>query len=375
MPESQSDRVRITYRLSVAPDESVEQKAHTIASEQTVELPNGCYPKEVGERVVGRVEEITQLSGTLWRVTISYWPGLIEAEVPQLLNVLFGNVSMMQGIVVCDLELPETVLDRYSGPRFGVAGIREACGGVADRPLLCSAAKPVGLAVGELAERCEALARGGVDVVKDDHGVMGQTVAPFEERVERCQEAVERANRDTGRQTLYFPNVTAPASQLEERVVVARGAGCRGVLISPFLLGLDTLCQLTESSGMILLAHPTFSGGLFQVGHGFTPPLLFGHLLRLLGADGVIYVNAGGRFPVTTDDCVEINRRLLEPLGNKRPAMPVPGGGVDVDSVGGWIDRYGTDLMFLIGSSLYAQPDLETATSALVRALEHHSRG
>ena len=96
---------------------------------------------------------------------------------------------------------------------------------------------------------------------------------------------------------------------------------------------------------------------------------------RLLGADGVIYVNAGGRFPVTTDDCVEINRRLLEPLGNKRPAMPVPGGGLDVDSVDGWIDRYGTDLMFLIGSSLYAQPDLETATSALVRALEHHSRG
>ena len=369
-----TDRVLITYLLTLSAGESVEEKARTIASEQTVELPDGSYPKDVGERVVGRVEELSQLSGTLWRVTISYWPGLIESAVPQLLNVLFGNISMLQGIVVSDVELPDELLSTYPGPRFGVAGLREACDAV-NRPLLCSAAKPVGLSVEQLAVRCGALARGGVDVVKDDHGVMGQAVAPFRERVQRCQQAVLDANEDTGGRTLYFPNVTAPAPQLEERITAARSAGCRGVLVSPFLLGLDTLRQLAESSGIILLVHPTFSGGLFQVGHGFTPALLFGRLLRLLGADGVIYVNAGGRFPVTAADCAEINRRLLEPLGKLRPAMPVAGGGVDVESVGEWIDRYGTELMFLIGSSLYAQPDLETATRTLVQALERHARG
>ena len=375
MPDTASDRVRITYLLPLADGESVEEKARTIASEQTVELPDGCYPKEVGDRVVGRVEELAQLNGTEWRVTISYWPGLIEADVPQLLNLLFGNISMLQGIAVTELEMPATLLEQYPGPRFGVAGIREACGGISDRPLLCSAAKPVGLSVDQLAERCGALARGGVDVVKDDHGVMGQAAAPFRERVERCQEAVVRANDATGGHSLYFPNVTAPMAKLEGRVTFARSAGCRGVLVSPFLMGLDTLRQLAESSALILLAHPTFSGGLFQVGHGITPSLLFGRLLRILGADGVIYVNAGGRFPVTADDCAEINQRLLQPLGELRASMPVPGGGVDVESVGRWIDRYGIDLMFLIGSSLYAQPDLEAATRTLVQALEGHASG
>jgi hypothetical protein len=55
--------------------------------------------------------------------------------------------------------------------------------------------------------------------------------------------------------------------------------------------------------------------------------------------------------------------------------MPVAGGGVDIESVGGWIDRYGTDLMFLIGSSLYAQPDLEAATRDLARALRRQASG
>ena len=369
------DRVRLTYVLTPSEGESVEEKARTIASEQTVELPDGCYPRDVGERVVGHVEAVEQLDETQWRVTISYWPGLVEAEVPQLLNLLFGNISMLQGIVVRDVELPEALLERYPGPRFGTQGFREACGGTSDRPLVCSAAKPVGLSAAQLAERCRALARGGVDVVKDDHGVMGQEVAPFRERVERCQEAVLRANDETGGHTLYFPNVTAAGRKLEERLAVARDVACRGALVSPFLMGLGTLRELAESSGLMLLVHPTFSGGLFQTGHGVAPTLLFGRLLRILGADGVIYVNAGGRFPVTADDCDEINARLLEPLGGLRPALPVPGGGVDVDSVGAWIDRYGTELMFLIGSSLYTQPDLEAATRKLVRALERHTHG
>jgi ribulose-bisphosphate carboxylase large chain len=180
------------------------------------------------------------------------------------------------------------------------------------------------------------------------------------------------ANGETGGHTLYFPNVTAPARQLEVRLAHARDIGCRGVLVSPFLLGLDVLRELAESSGLILLAHPTFSGALSMEGHGLAPPLLFGFLLRLLGADGVIYVNAGGRFPVTARECAEIHRRLLAPLGDFERSMPVPGGGVDAESVGEWIGRYGRDLMFLIGSSLYAQADLELAASRLARVLERY---
>ena len=39
----------------------------------------------------------------------------------------------------------------------------------------------------------------------------------------------------------------------------------------------------------------------------------------------------------------------------------MPGGGIDVRRVPHWIDRYGNERIFLVGGSLYAQPDLARA--------------
>ena len=366
MERRSDERIRITYELTLPEGERAEARARQIALEQTVELPDGCYPEGIEQRVVGRLEEIEELGGARWRLAISYDPVLVGSESPQLLNLLFGNVSMHPGTLVTDLQLPAAVVQRFPGPQHGIAGVRAACGGVEHRPLLCTSAKPVGLSAEELAGICAALARGGIDVVKDDHGVTNQAPAPFRERVERCQAAVLEANATTGGSTLYFPNVTAPISELPERLAWAQAQGCRGVLVSPFLAGLDTVRWLAAESGMIVLTHPTFSGALLSERHGVAPDVLLGLVLRLLGADAVIYVNAGGRFPVTESACQAINARLRQPYHGLARALPVPGGGMDVKRAPHWIARYGVDLMFLIGSSLYAQGDVEAATRRLV---------
>ena len=362
------ERIRIAYEFALAEGESPEAGARRIALEQTVELPDGCYPESIEEAVVARVEELEGLGGNRCRAALSFSPVLVGNEVPQLLNILFGMVSLLPDTRVVDLGLPDALLQRFAGPRFGIEGIRAACGNVAGRPLLCTSAKPVGLSAAELATICGALARGGIDVVKDDHGVADQTTAPFAERVGRCSEAVQRANEATGGSTLYFPNVTAPVTELFERVATAKAAGCRGVLVSPFATGLDTLRWLAENSGLIVIVHPTFSGVMYHADHGVAPPVL-GRLLRVLGSDGVTYVNAGGRFPASERECQAMNESLREPLGSLRPALPVPGGGMDVDRVAYWTERYGVDTMFLIGSSLYAQGDLEVASRKLVDAV------
>jgi ribulose-bisphosphate carboxylase large chain len=361
----QRDCLRVTYRMAPVRGESPEQAARRIALEQTVELPDGCYPAEIEERSVGRVDEAKVLADGRWQVTVSYGSGLAPRDVPQLLNLLYGNVSLFAGVEVADASLPEDIREWLQGPRFGRDGVRGLCG-VETRPLLCSAAKPVGLSARALADRCEALARGGIDVVKDDHGLTDQETAPFAERVERCQDAVTRANSATGHGTLYFPNVTAPVDQVAERVAVARSAGCRGVLLSPFLMGLDALRWLAESSGMVLLSHPTFAGGLARPGHGISAEFLFGTLLRALGSDGVILINAGGRFPVPEEQALATARRLRDPALALRPALPVLGGGVAVAEIPRWIERFGRDVMFLVGGSLYAQGDLERAAQHLL---------
>ncbi len=116
-----------------------------------------------------------------------------------------------------------------------------------------------------------------------------------------------------------------------------------------------------------MLAHPTMAGGYFGADHGIAPDVLLGLLYRVVGSDGVIYTNVEGRFrSFTLDLCQAINQRLRAPLATVRPAIPVPGGGIDAQRVGHWMEQYGNDTMFLIGSSLLRAPDLEAATRGVI---------
>jgi ribulose-bisphosphate carboxylase large chain len=239
-----------------------------------------------------------------------------------------------------------------------------------ERPLLCTALKPVGLSARELAERAADFARGGIDIIKDDHGLADQPTAPFAERLARCQEVIERVNATHGTRALYFPNVTAPAARLRERLDAARAAGCRGVLVSPWLVGLDTLRLIRDDYGLAILAHPALTGSLFGRSAGIAPELVLGDLFRLAGADAVIYPNTGGRFDFSAAICERLNHHLRRPLGGALPAMPVPAGGMNVRSAAHWARRYGPDTMLLIGGSLYAQGDLVAGAAALRRAVE-----
>lgn len=366
MPDT---RFRISYVLTCNTGEDAAAKARGIAYEQTVELPESCVREELRDRIVGRVERVDPLERDRSRAVISYPIEAAGQELPQALNLIFGNISLQSGILVEDVEWPASWLKRFPGPRFGIEGLRGSCGVTRRGPLLCAALKPVGLSPAELAGLCSAFAAGGVDLVKDDHGLADQPDAPFRQRLESCQEAVERSNARSGGSTLYVPNVTGPAEELEERIELARRSGCRAVLISPLLVGPDVARRVATESGLALLAHPALSGAFFDLRHGIAPEIFLGDLFRILGSDGVIYPNAGGRFPFSEETCLAIAERLRRPLGALRPAFPVLGGGIDVGKVPQWIDRYGFDTIFLIGGSLYAQPDLVRATEALVTAV------
>src|SRR5205807_279304 len=87
-------------------------------------------------------------------------------EIPQLLNLLFGNVSMQAGVVVADVDWPLELLASLGGPRHGIAGLRELTG-ARGGPLLCTALKPLGVSAAQLAERAYRFALpAGLDAVR-----------------------------------------------------------------------------------------------------------------------------------------------------------------------------------------------------------------
>ncbi len=361
-------RLTIAYELSCGPGQDPRSMAEDLALEQTVELPVGCVPDAIAGAVVGRVEEVVDVGGGRARAVVSYDPALVGNVAGQLLNLLFGNVSLKVGVRVAGIEWPEALLAEFPGPRFGIEGLRELAG-VAGRPLLCVAVKPVGLAAAELAERCRRFAIAGVDLVKDDHSLAGQEWAPFAERVARCHEAVEEANRESAGHTLYLPHLFGGPNGLARRARRLRALGIRGALVSPMLLGWDAVRWLAETSGVAILGHPSLTGSLFAPDHGIAPEALLGQVFRVLGCDGVIYPNAGGRFPFPLAACEAINRELRKPLGTLRPAFPVPGGGIDAARIPEWVGRYGPDTIFLVGSNLYSRPDPYAAAKGVVEVL------
>src|SRR2546429_5159833 len=98
--------------------------------------------------------------------------------MPQLLNLLFGNISLQSGVVVASVEWPLQLLASLGGPRQGIAGVRELTG-APGRALLCTALKPLGVSAAQFAERASRFALPGFDLVKDVPSMSDYTPAPF----------------------------------------------------------------------------------------------------------------------------------------------------------------------------------------------------
>ena len=363
--------LRVHYELALpsrgGAGGSARAMAAGLAREQTVEIPAGVAANEVEARTIGVVAAVEEIGPRRARATIDYpWRELVS-DLPQLVNLLYGNISLQRGIRITGVDWPAGLVGQFPGPAFGVAGLRELTG-VQGRPLLASALKPVGLGVRGLAQLASECALGGLDLVKDDHSLADQPAAPFRDRVLAVAEHVARANRQTGRSCLYVPNLTGPVDRLGERLDDLRDAGVRAAMVAPMLLGLDVVRSLAAAAGgagVALVGHPAFSGSFVAPRQGLAPELLFGELFRIAGCDVVIYPNAGGRFPFTLRDCQAIQRRLLAPLGGLRPAFAMVAGGIDAAKLERWLPEYAIDTIFLLGGSLLGRADLIAAASGL----------
>ena len=336
-------------------------RAWDICLEQTVELPLDVVPEGfVCDQIIGRIESLRK-EGDGYRAVISYAVGCAADELPQLLNVLFGNISIKPGIRLERFALPPSLLRSFKGPRFGRAGMRRRLG-ASRRPLLCAALKPMGLSPEELADLAHRFALGGIDIVKDDHGLTDQRYARFEERVRLCAKAVAKANRKTGFRCAYAPNITGPYTELLDRGRFAREVGAGALLVSPGLTGLDAMRAVADDSrmGLPILSHPAFQGSsVLQPESGISHYALFGQIARLAGADASIYPNYGGRFAFSRAECRSIVEGCRVPMGHLRPILPCPGGGMSLDRVPELLRFYGNEVILLVGGGLLSHgPDV-----------------
>lgn len=366
-----------TYRIRTNQREA-QARAQALAIEQSVEMPpEAIADAALRTTMTARVESLirapveAQFSAPAhgaarpdehWLARISFSPRSFDADPLQLLNVLFGNCALQTDVELLDASLPAAFTASMPGPRFGIEGFRKAIGpGAASRPLSCSALKPQGSEPAHLAQLAYVLARAGMDVIKDDHGIANQPVAPVAARVAAVQRAIERANAEkaqmddprlSGHRTLYAPHLLGGPRTLSQHLRVLRDEGVGAVLACPMLLGIGTFVELLRAeAGVPIVAHPAFANPRIDAA------LLLGRLFRLFGADATIYPNWGGRFNVSREACLQVATAAREPWHGLKPILPVPAGGMRVERCAELVAAYGPDTMFLIGGDLLAAGD------------------
>ncbi|HTW26242.1 MAG TPA: RuBisCO large subunit C-terminal-like domain-containing protein [Acetobacteraceae bacterium] len=349
-------RFTAVYRVRADAD-SIEARARAIAVEQSVEMPlEAIDDASILQDIVGKVEAIEDRGGGIFDVRIALATATVGDDAGQLLNMVFGNTSLHDDVTLVDVAVPAT----FGGPHHGVDGLRDRVGAFG-RALTCSALKPQGLPPARLAVIAERFAHGGIDFIKDDHGLADQAYSPFAERVGAIARAVG--------QSRYVPSLSGTLDLLRRQIDIARTHGIDTVLIAPMIVGWSTFQTLVrECPDIAFFAHPTM-GGAARI----APELLIGKLFRVLGADAVIFPNHGGRFGYTPETCHRLALLARALSHDMLSSVPVPAGGMTLERVPEMLDFYGPDAMLLIGGSLLAARErLTEATAEFTRAVAQH---
>lgn len=425
-------RFAVTYRVR-CDAASIAARAQAIAVEQSVEMPLPAIDEPaVLTDVLGQVEAIDDLGAGLFAVRVALAVATVGHDAGQFLNMLFGNTSLHEDVTLHDVEIPRPLRLAFGGPRHGIAGLRHRLG-VDRRAFTGSALKPQGLPADRLGLLAERLARGGLDFIKDDHGLADQSYSRFADRVRACAAGVARGARSSGHPTRYIPSLTGNLDELRAQARLARDEGLDCVMVAPMIAGFPSVqAMVREFPGMAFFAHPSLGGLRVQ------PDLLVGKLFRLIGADAVIFPSHGGRFGYSAAMCRSLannarscdtsphdaapplagpqdagpeDARLLaapapdagalaaeprdaassgappreggptdtrwdaagSPDLGMRPALPVPAGGMTLERTPEILDFYGPDTMLLIGGNLLlARQRITEEATAFARAVADH---
>jgi 2,3-diketo-5-methylthiopentyl-1-phosphate enolase len=359
------------------------KKAQSIAVGLTVgswtELPEAQkaqMEKHLGKVVSVEVHEPSAGEAASARyadIQIAYPDVNFSRDIPALLVTVFGKLSMDGQIKLIDLHFSASFLSAFQGPKFGLQGVRGLLG-VHDRPLLMSIFKSViGYDLPALREQFYLQAAGGVDLIKDDEILFDNPLTPIQKRVEICMEAAHEANNLTGQKLLYAVNITGPTSKLAAQAKLAISAGANALLFNVLAYGFDVLHELSSDPeiNVPIMAHPAMAGAIYPARkYGISASVLLGKLMRLAGADIVLFPSPYGSVVMPREENMAIKKALLstetqqdylysegaETALHLSTCFPVPSAGIHPGLVPLILRDFGTDVIVNAGGGVHGHP-------------------
>jgi 2,3-diketo-5-methylthiopentyl-1-phosphate enolase len=373
-----------TYSLETESSADVVSIAKEIAVGQTTGtwVPVPEETDEIRERHVGRVVGIyeapnyereipSDIKRRHFILQIAIPSINLEPQIPMLLSTIGGNdVTITYRVKLLDVRLPRSFADAFSGPKFGIPGIRKLLN-VTDRPLIVNMIKPcIGLDPKVGADLFYRAAIGGVDLVKDDEVLANTSHSSIIDRVKAFMEKERQAYEQTGEHTLYAVNITDGVERVRDHAhrVVEAGGNC--LMLNFLPAGISTLSMLAEDPSIQLpiLVHLDMSGAFFSASNsGISAPLVLGKIPRLCGADMVIYPSPYGKFLFLRESYLRVAHLLRSSFYHIKSAFPAPSGGVHAGNLGPVIRDLGIDCMVGVGGGIHGHRLGATAGARSVR--------
>ncbi len=296
----------------------------------------------------------------------------MEDQLPMMLTATIGNISMVPNFKLLDLRIPKATLDQYQGPKFGIDGWWKALGIEKGRPLLNNMIKPCSgypLEVG--AKLFKEAALGGCDVIKDDELIANMRYNDAVERVKTYMAIEKQVYEETGEHTLYTVNVTDRLPRMFDLAKRCIDAGANAMMVNYLAVGPEAMRGLAEDPGINvpILAHMDLAGAYYMApNQGISSPIIFGKFARLCGADSIVLpFSMGGKAMYMHERYMSTTRNLTFPMGNLKPTMPMPSGGITPANVNDIVLTSGKDVMIGSGGGIHAHPQGPRAGARALR--------
>ncbi len=304
-----------------------------------------------------------QLDGPLYAamVRIAYPIINFGDRIPNLLTAILGEgvffCPSIYAIKLMDIEFPDSYLEQFPGPKFGIKGLR-AWTGIKDRPLFMGVIKPnIGLdpqAFGDLAYQSWL---GGLDIAKDDEMLCDTTWSPFAERTKVLGRARADAEQRTGKRCCYLANITDEVDRLLLMHDIAVRNGADMLMLNAMCVGLSAVRMVRNHTQVPLVAHFDMIAPFSRVPGFGVSSVVVTKLQRLVGFDAIIGIGLGSRMKSTPEEVLSNTRACTDPMGAIQSALPVPAGSQWAGSLKPLHDMIGnTDFAIVPGRAVFNHP-------------------
>lgn len=264
------------------------------------------------------------------KVKIAHPHANFGPKIPNILTAACGEGAFycpgISVIKLLNMTFPESFLDHFEGPKFGVQGLRDMLQ-VHDRPLFFGVVKPnIGLTPESFTELAYESWLGGLDIAKDDEMLGDVDWSPLNTRSLLMGKARKEAEKRTNEKKIYLANITDEVDRLLELHDMCVKNGANALMVNAMTVGLSAVRMLRRHTDVPLVAHFDMIAPFTRVPYYGIDSNVIIKLQRMVGFDSIIFPGLGARMRTSDQEVLENVAECLKPLGNLKPCLPVPAG-------------------------------------------------